>query len=63
MLPNTTIEIATTISLGTKLKVCSLIDVAAWIMPRIRPDSSAGIRIGAAANASTLMVWLARVRK
>ena len=40
-------QTATTISFGTKVSVCSLIEVAAWTMPRIRPASSAGIRIGA----------------
>ncbi|PAV67629.1 hypothetical protein WR25_02147 [Diploscapter pachys] len=62
-LPKIMIENATTSSLGTKLSVCSLIDVAAWIMPRMRPASSAGIRIGALARASTHIVWLATVRK
>ena len=61
--PNSMIEIATTISLGTNDKVCSLIEVAAWIMPRMRPETSAGIRIGAAASASTHIVWFATVRK
>ena len=43
--------VASTDGVGTKLKVASLIDVAAWIMPSRRPASSAGIRIGAAASA------------
>ena len=42
---------ATTISFGTKVRVCSLIEVAAWNMPRMRPATSAGIRIGAEARA------------
>ena len=61
--PNTTIDTPTTISLGTNDKVCSLIEVAAWIMPVSSPASSAGMRIGAAASASTHIVWLATVRK
>jgi len=44
-------QIATTISFGTKVRVCSLIDVAAWNMPRIRPATRAGIRIGTQASA------------
>ena len=51
VLPNSASTTPTTISLGTKLSVCSLIDVAAWIMPKMIPATSAGIRIGAEARA------------
>src|SRR6185295_19383659 len=49
--PKTARQTAITISLGTKVRVCSLIEVAAWNMPRMRPATSAGIRIGAQASA------------
>ena len=51
--PNKARQIATTISLGTNASVCSLIEVAAWIIPSTSPATSAGIRIGAHTSAST----------
>jgi hypothetical protein len=49
--PNKARQTPTTTSLGTKLKVASLIEVAAWTMPSRIPVISAGIRIGAEASA------------
>ena len=40
-LPNKAIPNITTTTLGTKLKVISFIDVAAWIIPIKRPIPSA----------------------
>ena len=62
-LPNRTRQRPTTISLGTNDNVCSLIEVAAWIMPRISPAASAGIRIGEAVSASTHKACWATPRK
>lgn len=36
----------TTISFGTKLRVISLIDVAAWIIPMVKPIANAIARTG-----------------
>src|SRR3546814_11296540 len=44
-------QIAATISLGTKVNVCSLIDVAACTMPSSTPMMSTGSSSGAAASA------------
>src|SRR3546814_9161333 len=44
-------QIAATISLGTKVSVCSLIDVAACTMPSSTPMMSTGSSSGAEASA------------
>ena len=51
LLPKIARQMAVMMSFGTKLSVCSLIEVAAWTMPSSTPMTSTGIRIGAEASA------------
>lgn len=50
--PQIASAIATMMSFGTKLNVCSLIDVAACTIPKTTPAISAGIRMGADPSAN-----------
>src|SRR5687768_537936 len=61
--PNSTSTRAVIVSLGTKVSVCSLTEVAACTTPTARPTTSEAISTGAATSAVTQSILSARLRR